>query len=200
LYETEAFLWQAGRMRSLGTSTSEALAINDRGQVVGMGGYRWFVWEVGRLRYHGTLGKHPSDKVVAINEQGDVVGAKDSTMKNEYGSPIPHAFLWKGGRTVDLTPSTAGGSEPVALNERGQVLVDGQFPDAHGLWETGRFLRLAPKLSLFDLNERGQVLTSDGVWQQGKTRQLGTKRERPGFCVCMIRKGGSCPRRRSRTS
>src|SRR5437660_5084919 len=23
--------------------------------------------------------------------------------------------------------------------------------------------------------------------------------ERPGFCVCMIRKGGSCPRRRSRT-
>jgi hypothetical protein len=25
-------------------------------------------------------------------------------------------------------------------------------------------------------------------------------RERPGFCVCMIRKGGSCPRRRSRTS
>ena len=24
--------------------------------------------------------------------------------------------------------------------------------------------------------------------------------ERPGFCVCMIRKGGSCPRRRSRTS
>jgi len=26
------------------------------------------------------------------------------------------------------------------------------------------------------------------------------RRERPGFCVCMIRKGGSCPRRRSRTS
>jgi DNA-directed RNA polymerase sigma subunit (sigma70/sigma32) len=24
--------------------------------------------------------------------------------------------------------------------------------------------------------------------------------ERPGFCVCMIRKGGSCPRRRFRTS
>ena len=24
--------------------------------------------------------------------------------------------------------------------------------------------------------------------------------ERPGFCVCVIRKGGSCPRRRSRTS
>jgi hypothetical protein len=28
----------------------------------------------------------------------------------------------------------------------------------------------------------------------------GGHRERPGFCVCMIRKGGSCPRRRSRTS
>ena len=30
--------------------------------------------------------------------------------------------------------------------------------------------------------------------------EAAAERERPGFCVCMIRKGGSCPRRRSRTS
>jgi transposase len=31
-------------------------------------------------------------------------------------------------------------------------------------------------------------------------RRSAIKGERPRFCVCMIRKGGSCPRRRSRTS
>jgi probable HAF family extracellular repeat protein len=176
LHEAEAFLWKAGRTRRLGRSTAEALAINDRGQVVGSGRYGWFLWQDGRLRYHGMLGESPLDEVVAINERGYVVGGKDSTMKHDSGAPIEHAFLWKNGRMVDLTPSTSGWSRPVALNDRGQVLIDGQLQNANGLWEQGRFLPLARRLGgLVDLNERGQVLTSDAVWQQGKAQHLGTK-------------------------
>jgi len=55
------------------------------------------------------------------------------------------------------------------------VLIDGQLQNANGLWEQGRFLPLARGLGgLVDLNERGQVLTSDAVWQEGKARHLGT--------------------------
>jgi len=41
----------------------------------------------------------------------------------------------------------------------------------------------------------GRVVVSNPL----KTRAI-AEGERPGFCVCMIRKGGSCPRRRSRMS
>src|SRR5215218_4437467 len=80
-----AFLWQAGRMRDLGTlpggRISAAVALNERGQVVGWsttrsGARHAFLWQRGRMLDLGTLGSRNS-KAADINESGWVVGAAD---------------------------------------------------------------------------------------------------------------------------
>src|SRR5215218_9606207 len=108
-----AFLWQAGRMRDLGTlpggRISAAVALNERGQVVGWsttrsGARHAFLWQRGRMRDLGTLGGRNS-KAADINESGWVVGTGDLPASGPVPStcgypgdpdpgPFSHAFLW----------------------------------------------------------------------------------------------------------
>lgn len=197
-------------IRDLGTLgvDSEAVALNDRGQVVGWSSLRRernprhaFLWQNGRMRDLGTLGRDlggdlPNvSEAVAINDRGQVVGSSSV----DQNSPVSYAFLWQGGR---LRPLTAGGghSWASAVNERGQVVGWRGHDIGYGegrafLWENGKLrgLGVLPGRSSSwarALNERGEVVgesysvddEQDGMqvrtraflWRSGRLTDLGT--------------------------
>ena len=115
-----AFIVENGVMRDLGAfpgHNTAALAINDRGQILGAVGpafYYWdywgttFVWDNGHVQ---TLGSQVvSDPVLGPN--GEVVG---STIVS--GDHMPHAFIWQAGYLTDL-----GRGLPAAMNSRGEIV------------------------------------------------------------------------------
>jgi probable HAF family extracellular repeat protein len=124
---TGAFLWQNGKMTNLGSlggTCTNAIAINNRGQVIGysfLAGdevFHPFRWERGKLVDLGTLG---GNQGVAqhLNESGDIVGW-ESLAGNE---DIIHATLWSRGQITDLgafEPDQC--SVPFAINSRKQVV------------------------------------------------------------------------------
>ena len=122
-----AFLWQAGKMRDLGAlggEFSRALAINERGQVVGTAstktGSHPFLWSNGRMRDLGSF-DGANGEAKAVNGRGQVVGASDTTAKDGKGNSIRHAFVWENGKLTDLG-TLGGSSEAVAISERGQII------------------------------------------------------------------------------
>ena len=85
-------MWEEGRFTDLGRlpgrPDSQAVAINERGQVIGNAGDRAFVWKNGTLYDLGTLSGGNDSSAVAINEKGQVAGY--STTKDGQR----HAVLW----------------------------------------------------------------------------------------------------------
>lgn len=157
-----AFLWEDGVMVDLGTlggATTEPRALNDRGQVVGAsltatGDEHAFLWEGGRMTDLGTLDERYSG-AIGINERGQVVGR---VYTNTFEPSAWRAFLWQSGTMTDL----AAGS-PVALNERGEVVINFHQGSLAVLWRAGELVELgglAPYSSSFanDMNRHGQVV------------------------------------------
>ena len=163
--------WVIRDLGTLGGKSSQALASNDRGQVVGWsetrsGGRHAFLWQNGRTTDLGTFGRGMSE-AVAINERGQIVG-KSTTKTNGD----PHGFLWEKGKMRDLgTPGRA--TWAVAINNRGQIIggsndADPSPNDVGGhprvfLWQNGKMRDLGT-LSKRDsseavaINERGEVI------------------------------------------
>jgi probable HAF family extracellular repeat protein len=126
-FTSHAFLWQAGVFRDLtpGGHYSDALAINDSGQVVGVS-YpdnvegRAFLWRNGVMRDLGTLGwnggglSEPASVATSINAKGQVVGWSFTSAGDI------RAFLWEAGRMRRL----AG--------------LENIFGKAHGIENNGR--------------------------------------------------------------
>lgn len=202
-----AFVWQAGKMRDLGTfggPSSAARAVNERGQVVGWADtrtrddiglwvYRAFLWEAGKMRNLGSLGG-PSSWARAINERGQVVGGANTEAKTEYGGAASHAVLWESGQMRDLGvlegDLTSGATD---VNGRGWV-IGTSLPETHGggwhafLWREGTMITLDQSDALSStpvaLNERGQVVVGTSepgrlfLWEDGQTRQITTKHTR----------------------
>ena len=109
--------------------TSEALAINRRGQVLGdtgFGGSGAFLWESGRTT---TLRRI---NAASLNDQADVVGTGGDFYHDTF-----HATMWRSGRTIDLG-TTAGARQSGAsmINNRRQVIGEsGDFVNSkHGDW------------------------------------------------------------------
>jgi len=147
-----AVLWYGGSLMDLGVNrlggpNSEALGVNDRGQIVGAGqtsdpnnedfcGFgalglpasatacRAFVWQNGMISIlPNTLGGANSVANL-INNQGDVAGFAE-TDKQELGCPV-NSFapvVWRGGKIQQL-PMPAGDHDGGAfgINEKGQAV------------------------------------------------------------------------------
>ena len=98
---SRAFIWENGVMRDLGFGAkSEAIAINDRGQVlvtVGNHAYLWVNGQVQSVTFEGN--------VSALGPNGEVIGTAGG------------AFLWQAGQTLRV-----GLGEPRALNGHGEIV------------------------------------------------------------------------------
>jgi len=194
LEEAGAFVYQNGKMSKVGGrndwSSFEAYGINDRGDIVGLDGYRGFVWMKGRFISLATLSKHPrgnGSRAAAINNRGQVVGG---TTVNRPGDGLPvHAFLWQKGKMKDL-----GGLHPysnsvaTAINDAGQIVGyasnNAQWrsatlytPGRAILWSEGKPHPL-PHLSgttqsqANAINNRGEIVGESGghavLWKGGR--------------------------------
>jgi probable HAF family extracellular repeat protein len=117
-YQNRAFLWENGVMRDLGTlgtgTDAYAMAINERGQVIG-------------ISYTSST---PNPVITGCSAGG----AAGGTML-----PSQDPFLWENGQMIDL--GTLGGTcgFPSSLNNRGQVVgnsdLAGDVTSYPFLWE-----------------------------------------------------------------
>jgi probable HAF family extracellular repeat protein len=184
----EAVIWdpQKNQIKELpplpGDHVGAALAINDRGQVVGASGVcespspaafvHALLWQDGSLVNLGNLGGAVNNIAVAINNGGEVVGGSDSP-----GDITQHAFFWQNGTINDLgTLPGDFSSFAYGINNASQVV--GQSCDASGncrafLWQNGVMTDLnaliPPSASVFllsgnDINEEGEI-AAQGVDQ-----------------------------------
>src|SRR5947208_131035 len=175
--ENKAVLWQKdGQITDLGTlggNSSLALAINDRGQIVG-GALNDilhpFLWDGAKLLDLGTLGGS-FGLARAINDAGDVAGA--ATTANDEAV---HAFVWREGKMIDLgTVSGDSCSLTHFMNARSQVVGSSfdcsDFVELHGfLWQPGgpmidlnQFVPPGSGLIVTDgegINDRGEIAGS----------------------------------------
>jgi probable HAF family extracellular repeat protein len=106
-----AFIWEKGVMRDLGVApghVTTAIAINDRGQVIGSVDDDMFFWDNGQTQ---IIGPYWSFHPVGLSPNGEVIGS------GMGGSPGEHALVWQAGRLIDLGPGVA-----LAINNRGEVV------------------------------------------------------------------------------
>lgn len=142
-----------------GDSASSAVAINNRGQVVGISGdcdqavgrfsaRRAVLWDRGVPRRIPDLGGIAWHTPQDINEAGDVVGFSNPPGADPPGQFIARAFLWQSGADTVIDLGTLPGdtrSQGQALNGRGQV-VGVSFGGEEGtrafLWQEGTMMDL----------------------------------------------------------
>jgi probable HAF family extracellular repeat protein len=198
--ERHAFQWGEGRIRDLGTlplsglagdipTISEAVAINDRGQIIGTSYpnendpvISAFLWSAGRMNELGCPASAQNSGVSAINRRGQIVGWCGDEPPWQ-GGPT-RAVLWQDGKPRDL--GTLGGSSvAVGINEHAQIV--GTSGRHAFLWQNGKMTSLgalpaARTTSAVAINDRGQVVGTSGrhafLWQHGKMTDLGALRGR----------------------
>ena len=165
--EIDAVVWKHGQIIDIGTlggNTSQASAINNRGQVTGLASNAipdpfnqslgspsglWnfgvtqihtFLWQDGPMQDLGTLGG-PDSAGLYVNDRGQVAGVSYTSFTPNPGTGIPtqDPFLWENGKMLDL--GTLGGTAgwPFSLNQRGQVVgqsnLSGDMANHPFLWD-----------------------------------------------------------------
>jgi len=198
---SHAVLWDGAAVRDLGTlpapydSSSAAVAINNRGQIIGnsedsQGHDHAFIWRNGVMTDLGTLGG-PITRAQAINDLGEVVGYSNTATIAYYRHGIPvyvfDAFLWRNGHMTDLGALGGQGSTATDINEFGQVA--GQLdlaPPQAASWKNGQWtvlggLSAGDQTEAAAINDFGQVLGTDDsasytplLWTAGHITNLAT--------------------------
>lgn len=126
---------------SLGGSCGAAIAINNRGQVVGgsnlpgdatMHAFLWTARD--GMRDIGTLSGGTYSHAGFINDKGEVAGFSTGA-RDAQGNRLRRAFYWKDGEMRDLGTIGDDASDANGLNNRGQVV--GETFD----WKNGEAIR-----------------------------------------------------------
>ncbi len=184
-----AVVWAAGthRPRELeplpGDSTSAAVAINDRGQVVGISGAcgtavggvsarHAVLWDAdGRPHYLGNIGGAQWNTPVAINDQGVVAGFANVPGGPTPATLFPHAFIWTpqtGMRDLGTLPGDKL-SEGLGIDDRNQIVGESckeLFANCRAfVWDHGRMSNLNDLVTGYtgtlvnagDINDRGEI-------------------------------------------
>jgi probable HAF family extracellular repeat protein len=181
LAQTEAFIWQFGTLRrlgSLGGTDSYGEFINDLGQVSGHAQtsntpnsasgcppFDPFVWQDGIMKdiNPGNFGGSQGGTNY-LNNRGDAVGFGTTA-----GELTFHPFLWQNGKTNDLNAiGTLGGASNSAfnVNDLGHVIgvnSTADNSDIHAvLWRDRKFTDLST-LSGDDCSEAFRINNSDQI-------------------------------------
>lgn len=161
---THAFLWDRGHLRDLGTvpgqDNTDALAVTDNGWIAGesyqsdtvIGGHtdtsrRVWVWHRGVMTAIPLL-QDGYAHLLGVNSRGEVLGSDFLT-----DSRAARPFLWQNGRLTDI--GGADGDQAVAINDRGQILMNG--PDSGFLLDGATRTPIPGRV--LQLSDTGAVLT-----------------------------------------
>jgi probable HAF family extracellular repeat protein len=145
--QTRAVIWKDGEIKDLGSfggNQNAALAMNNRGQIVGsslntvpdpfsivdsiLGSSngtqtRAALWQHGEMKDLGTQG---GDDAVAgmINERGQIAGISYTTTTTNPATDLPtlDPFFWENGIMMDIGSLGGAFGETKAINNRGQVI------------------------------------------------------------------------------
>jgi probable HAF family extracellular repeat protein len=125
-----AFLARDGSSQELGMlpghASSDARAINNKGQVIGNsvtadGVSHAFLWNIGSMRNLGTLSGDASSQAQALNTAGVVAGRSGTADLS-----VSRAVIWQNGAAIDLTRLVASSdwilSNATGINDRGEVV------------------------------------------------------------------------------
>ncbi len=172
---------------------SAAVAINDKGQVVGISGIcqnavgqlsaeHAVLWENGHVTNLVNLGGAGWNTPTAINSQGQIVGFADLPGDENGTNPNFHAFLWtrETGKMQDLgtLPGDAI-SEALGINDQGQVVgvsFSAGFASSRAfLWQNGVMTDLNTLIqhtsltlaNAGDINNLGEITGSACVSSNG---------------------------------
>lgn len=181
--EFRGWVFSQGVLRMIGTfggDFSEAYAINNAGQVVGLaalvafrsprGDHHAFLYRDRVLQDLGTLGDGVSSRANDINDAGQIVGASEYAYNPDTSGPI-HPFLYQNRLMRDLGTLGGPNAEAYGINNAGAVvgysdLADGMTAHAF-LYENGKMrdlhrLTRMPQgwllVGATDINDRRQVL------------------------------------------
>jgi uncharacterized membrane protein len=154
----QAVLYSRGAFHSLGSLPgleSEALAINNHGQIVGRSGDHAVLFARNGAVDLGGL----STYAIAINDRGEILGNSSVRWKNE-----PEAALAFSPEGMNKRGQIVGSTSPYSLSSRAVLYVDGVTHDLNDLINSAIGWTL---IYAYDINDRGQIVgwgRVDGHW------------------------------------
>lgn len=166
-----AFSYSAGTMKDLGTlggNFSWGTAVNTAGDVAGYstlsnGLYHAFFVHNGHMADLGSLVANGSSEAYGINNFVELVGWSSSV--NSSGYYVQHAFLYSGGKMIDLGTLGNDYSSASGINNLHQVVGGSDLPNGsvHAFLDTnGTMIDLGtlggPQSTAYAINDLGQVV------------------------------------------